>query len=250
MNRSLKFLSPLVPVFCMLLLLGACKGCKKEGYKVDVPDKPVEVSLMRFEKEMYSIDTANASQGLQELYHKYGPFYLSYARDILAMPYDEADPLFIRPMTMALKYPPFRHLQHSIDSTFGNLQELKDQLGWAMAVYKQEFPMHRVPKFVTFFSEYSLANVMYDTLFGIGLDMYMNETQLPYYRALEFPEFRIRKLRREYMLPNLIKAIAIARYDDQNSRDRRFLATMILEGKYLFFSKALLPGVNDTLITG
>src|SRR5687768_12016935 len=106
MNRSLINSFPGFSVICMLLFLGACKGCKKDGYKIDEPDKPVEVTLMRFEKELYAIDTSDTRKGLQELYHKYGAFYLSYARDILGMPHSQEDPLFMQPLTMAIKYPP------------------------------------------------------------------------------------------------------------------------------------------------
>ena len=60
----------------------------------------------------------------------------------------------------------------------------------------------------------------------------------------------IRKLRREYIIPNTIKSLGISRYESQTTKDKRFLSTMLFEGKVRYFVKALLPEVEDTIILG
>ncbi len=240
---------PAIWVLCTLVFLASCNGCKNTTPR-KFTGNPVPVNLMRFEKDLFAVDTTQKEFGLQALYNKYGFFYLSYARDILAMKEDEKDPLFLKPMSMVVGYAPFRKLAFSIDSSFGELAGLKNELSQAMGIYKTQFPDAGIPAFVTFLSEYGYANVTYDTIIGIGLDMYMNKTHRHFYKTLDFPEYMIKKLRYEYILPNAIKAIAIGKYDDQTYRDKRFLSMMIYEGKIRYFAKALLPEVHDTLIMG
>jgi hypothetical protein len=78
----------------------------------------------------------------------------------------------------------------------------------------------------------------------------MNKRYAEYYRAYEFPEFMIRKLQPEYIAPNAIKALAISKYESQSTKDKRFLATMIVEGKVRYFTKALLPNLHDSILMG
>jgi hypothetical protein len=238
-------------VLCTLLIVAIFSGCQNKTPRTfGSTSSPYPIQLLRFEHELFADTTANDLLLLQSLSQKYGEFYLSYVRDIMSMPITENDPEAIKPMSMARHYKPFILLQKTIDSTFGQLDELHQTLSLAMGIYAAEFKSAKVPAFVTFLSEYGYANVGYDTIIGIGLDMYMNETQSEFYRALSFPEFMIRKLKKEYIAPNTIKAMGINRYEWQTSRDKRFLAQMLFEGKVRYFMKALLPQTHDTLIYG
>ncbi|MES2560007.1 MAG: hypothetical protein V4590_09720 [Bacteroidota bacterium] len=208
------------------------------------------MKLKRFDRELFAINPQQTEEGVLALYKKYGAFYRSYAHDVLNMPDDPNDSLFVKPMQQLLTYKPLVELEHTVDSMYSNVSDIEADLSHAMSVYKQEFPKATIPSFVTFISEFGYANITYDSLICIGLDMYMNKRYADYYRAYEFPEFMIRKLQREYIAPNAIKALAISKYESQSSKDRRFLATMIVEGKVRYFTKALLPELPDSVLMG
>lgn len=235
--------------FCTILFLSGCFGCQN-GSQTIYEGEPMEpVKINRFERELFSVKTDQLEPSLEKLFRKYGDFYFYYAQDMLAMPF-EGDSLFTRQMRMLLDYAPFRKLYLQVDSFYSDLNDVEAGLTSAMGIYTAQFPQARIPEFVSFISEFGYANVTFDKQIGIGLDMYMNTVFRDFYHSLEFPEFMIRKLRREYILPNIIKALGIARYESQTSRDRRFLAQMLYEGKVKYFTKALLPNVHDTLILG
>lgn len=233
-----------------LVMLTACNGCKKHTPLVKIPDKYEPAAILRFERELFSMDTNNVEAGLRKLYDKYGIFYISYAHDLMAMKEDNEDPLYLIPLSMLVKYQPFRTLQKQVENTFGDMKDISGELGLANAIYKQEFPKNSTPHYITFISEYAYANVTYDSVMCIGLDMYMNREFGKLYRAMEFPEFMIKKLSKEYIVPNTIKALGISRYEEQTAKDKRFLATMIFEGKIRYFMQALLPNTPDSLIMG
>lgn len=229
----------------------SCNGCQNETpQQVIEPKEHVTVKLERFEKELFSIKPENAEKGLLALYHKYGEIYLSYARDVMQLKSDEQDTLFLKPLTTMISYKPLLEFQHTVDSMFRDVSDIEASLSGAMSIYKQEFPRSSIPRFITIISDFSYFNINYDSAICIGLDMYMNKRYGDYYRAYEIPEFRIRKCQREYIVPNAISALAITKTENQTVKDRRFIATMITEGKVRYFVKALLPSVPDSIIMG
>jgi hypothetical protein len=237
-------------ILCTTLLVIGCNGCQNDTQRrIELKEK-VDVKIQRFDNELFAVKPDQADAELEKLYVKYGPFYLSYARDVLNMPPNPQDSLYIAPMKMLLAYKPMVELHRSVDSMFHDMSAVETDLGNAMGIYKQEFQGAKIPAFVTFVSEFGYANITYDQMICIGLDMYMNKRFADYYRAYEFPEFMIRKLSPEYIVPNAVKSLAIQQYESQSSTDKRFLATMLVEGKVRYFMKALLPDVHDSIIMG
>ncbi|MFI5222573.1 MAG: hypothetical protein ACHQK8_09620, partial [Bacteroidia bacterium] len=233
---------------CVIIL--SVSGCKKKSTRINIPTDYKPVKILRFERDLFAVDTNDLQNGLRNVYKKYGQFYISFAREMLQFkPYPD-DSLFIRPMSMVVTYRPFRNLQKTVDSSFGEMKEISEQLGLANAIYKQEFPKATEPEYITFVSEYSFGNVTFDHLIGIGLDMFMNDKLAKNYRALEFPEFMIKKLRKEYVVPNTVKSLGISRFEEETARDKRFIATMIFEGKIRYFMQSLMPDAPDSIIMG
>lgn len=238
--------------FSTLVFILSCNGCDNQSQREIKPEKMVKVSVLRFDRELFALANKPDSieLGLTALAAKYGSFYRSYAQDVLNMPLQANDSLFLKPMNMLLGYKPMLQLQQAVDSAFPNLAFLEVGLSRAMAIYQQAFPEAKLPTFVGFTSEFGYANIVFDSAICIGLDMYMNQRFIDYYRAYEFPEFMIRKLSKEYMAVNAIKALGISKYEHQTNKDKRFLATMVLEGKIRYFIKALMPDLPDSLLMG
>jgi hypothetical protein len=231
------------------LAFASCKKKTELTQPVYVAPPLKNLKLMRLEKDLFSINPMELEQELGKVSRKFGPFYYSYAADILAMP-DEGDSLFSRSMRLMLSYQPLINLHKTVDSAFGDISDIEQQLQMAMGIYEQQFPDSAAPEFITFISEFGYANVTFEKQIGIGLDMFLKERFKEYYQWLEFPEFMIRKLSRAYIVPYAIKAMGTAMVEDQSTRDKRFLAMMLVEGKVRFFMKALQPDVHDSIILG
>jgi hypothetical protein len=239
-------------ILTTLSLITGCNGCNKQSEMQPIEIKPVtyEVKLNRFEKELFEADQNQLKETLTKLKDKYGVFYTSYARDIMRMPEDKNDPLFLNNMKMLLSINRMIELQQIVDSNFKDVSDIEHNLSEAMGRYKTAFPEAGIPQFTTFISEFGNGNVIYDSMICIGLDFYMNNRFLAFYRGLQFPEFMIAKMQRAYIVPNALKALAIGQFDRQTDKDKRFLAQMLLEGKIRYFIKALLPNTPDTVIMG
>jgi hypothetical protein len=248
-NKTFQPLSTII--FLTSLLVISCKGCKnKTPQRIYTAPRTQHVIINRFDRDLFLLDTVNLDKSIFVLSKKYGDFYFSYAEDVLNMPPSKEDTLFITPMRMLLNYQPMLELFYKTDSVFADMRAYENQFSKAMDIYVQDFPQKKAPAFTTIISEFGYANITYENQVIIGLDMYMNRYFSDFYRAYEFPEFMIRKLQPEYIVPNALKALAIRDYEHQTTTDKRFLAMMIVEGKVRYFMKALQPELHDTLIMG
>ncbi len=223
-------------LFFGILIISACR-------KETIP-----VHVIRFEQDLFDKNSVNKPDHFYKLQERYGVFFNSFAQDILSISEDESAEAFQPSLSQFVAHPSIIQLKHEVDSVFPDLNDIEAGLSEAMTNYKAAFPKNRIPSFVTFISEFGFVNVSYDSIIGIGLDMFLGE-KYALYPALEFPTFMVAKLRREYLVPNTIKALAIGKFEGQLT-DKRFLAMMLFEGKVRYFMKQIMPNVSDTLIFG
>lgn len=213
-------------------------------------DKVLPVQIQRFEQDLLQVSEANNPKHYQKLKLAYPLFFDSYCKDILGLDPQEASQNYAKSLSGYISFQGTQYLKHEVDSLFPNLNEFEKELGKAMYIYQKEFRSEPIPKFVSYISEFGIAHVTYDNLVGIGLDFYLGENY-PLYKAptIEFPDFMVRKLRKEYLLPNTLKAFAIGKFESQLT-DKRLLAMMLFEGKVKYFTKTLVPNMHDTILFG
>jgi hypothetical protein len=130
-------------VMCIILLISSCGGCNKTSN--NQPRPAIEaakypIKLERFEQELFNLDTTKLQYELVKLRQKYGVFYTSFANDIMRMPANHKDTLFINPMRMLLSIARLHELQQIVDSNFKNMSDVEEELSIAMGIYHKEFP--------------------------------------------------------------------------------------------------------------
>ncbi|MFN4082001.1 MAG: hypothetical protein ACK4K9_00055 [Bacteroidia bacterium] len=232
-------------IIAIFILLITAISCSNTDIKKSTEIKTVE--LMRFEQELFKCKTNNDFLNLRK---KYPEFYQSFCTDILNIKPEFADNNFIEALQSFLNHEGIKMLKKDVDSVFKDVSDIEMELSLAQQNFEANFTGYRFPRFLTFLSEFTYANVSYDTLIGIGLDMYLG-SDYPYYKTLQidFPEFLVRKLRREYIAANAIKALGIGLFEHQ-LKEKRFLAFILFEGKIRYFVKQLLPSVHDSIVFG
>lgn len=206
------------------------------------------ITIKRFEQDLIPLDTVHITENhFSNLAKKYKEFYFGYCENTLGLLPETNDPFYEKMLTGFIKYPSIQILKHEIDSLYPNLNDLEDGLSVAMDRYKKEFPKAVVPQFVSYLSEFTEAHCAYDSIIGIGLDMYLGK-DYPFYPA-EFPEFMRKKMTKDYILANTLKAMAISNFDTQ-LKDKRFFAYMLFEGKVRYFAKKIMSEMPDSIVFG
>ncbi len=222
----------------LIFLFNACK------------EKSVPIKVKRFERDLIQVSEAEKSSHYSVLRQEYPVFFEGYCRDILSLEAPAASDNYRNALKGYISYPGTLLLKQEVDSVFPDLNDFEQELGKAMFKYQEAFRSEPIPQFISFISEFSFAHVTYDNIVGIGLDFYLGQNY-PLYKApsIEFPDFMVKKLRKEYMLANTIKAFAISKFERQLT-DKRLLAMMLFEGKLKYFVKSLAPNIHDTILFG
>jgi hypothetical protein len=70
-----------------------------------------------------------------------------------------------------------------------------------------------------------------------------------YYKRLEYPKYKTATMRKEYMLPDFVKAWMIVEFEEKNLKSD-FLTRIVTEGKISYLLDAMLPKMDDTLKMG
>lgn len=239
--------------FSVIFFLGLLWGsaCSTDAGR-DVPDVShikAEAHIMRFEQELFGLDTNNLAAGIQTLTQKYPLFFPLYVQEMIQDPRQAQAPeaairTFLRDTFVQNMYTAVKK-QYG-----GSLEWLETDLNQMFRYYKYYFPEKPVPQVVTMASAYGIgAFSVGDSLCGIGLDMFLGKEH-PHYLLFEntAPEYIRRQYSKAFIVVRLAKALV------QNAADvqagERLLDQMLYNGKMLYAVKCLLPQTPDSLIMG
>lgn len=237
----------LFPALLFLVLFSACGDDNSGIPHPNVSNIKVNVQVLRFEQDIFALDTTNLQAGMQNLMGKYPVMMPLFCNEII---HDQSNPSETprQALSAFLAQPQIRHLYDTVQQVYGDLRWLEGDLNQMFRYYKYYFPQKPVPQVVTMISEYATdAFTAGDSLCGIGLDLFLGENY-PGYDPNVFPYFMRRQFIKEYIPVRLGKALA------QNcageNPGRRLLDLMLHNGKQLYILDCLLPDVPDSLKMG
>jgi antitoxin component HigA of HigAB toxin-antitoxin module len=127
-------------------------------------------------------------------------------------------------------------------------------MGIPFAKYKQAFPERTVPVIHTLITDFNYGIFLFrddlgrDAL-GIGLEMFMGDTRLYDQLSIQNPNFSS-YLNRTFNLSHLPSKIIHALISDliPEPSGNRLLDHIIREGKILYITQSLMPGIADTIL--
>jgi hypothetical protein len=248
------------PIFILMsstFFLTNCGNEKKS--KVDesiIESIDPKIELLRFDQDLFN--AANSEEVLA-LEKKYPDFYPVYMYQIMAgitgmadVKAEEAASNIIKNFTTVTDFGIW--LKNRADTVFPTLDPFKKDLTNAMKHYRYHFPKDTIPRFITFLSPLvvNFPVVEGKNQIGIGLDMYLGNDFKVYHSynlADQFPNYRIRKMRKEYMLRDLLTAMSEKKIKTAMS-SKRLIDEMIHEGKILYMVDALIPETDDSIKMG
>lgn len=160
------------------------------------------------------------------------------------------DTAVVQELTNRITNPALNEFNEQIQSRFGDMADLQNQLSEAFTTIKKEFPDFRAPKVVTMVTGFMGPDlVVTDSLVVIGLDYFAGPKAKFYPPVAEYPEYILRRYDKNHLVPAIIFAIS-DKYNVTNRQDQTMLADMIYYGKGYVFTKTMLPEAADSLVIG
>lgn len=225
-------------------------SCVKENKKPDVGHISKTLKIFRTESSFFR--SKNAAE-LQALRQQDSVFFDLYVNHLIGDISGGQGATWDQKTEQLLKYithEDMTDLLSECSKKFSDFSKYEEGFSDAFQLYKYYLPKRDIPDVYTFVAPFRAAHPCWDKGLGVALDMYLGEEFSPYYAPmLEFPQYQIRKMRPDYLLPNAMKAWLMSEFLTP-SESTRMIDEMVHTGKILFTLQRLLPETADSLIIG
>jgi len=233
-----------------LFLIISTVACQQKKHIPDVSAIHINLEVIRFDKDFFSLDTNHLSQSLDILHTKYPSFLKDYLYNILAaLPQPDSVLKYVR-----LFRKEYQYIDDSVQQTFPSFDQYRNQVQDGFRFIHYYFPGYQLPsKIITFIGPLEgTANALTSTGIAVGLQSYLGENFPAYqsqYISEVYPAYKSRRFEPRYIAVNCIRNIIDDMYPDK-SLGRPLIERMIEAGKRLYLLDAFLPETADTLKTG
>lgn len=240
-----------VTTFFIISLLGCLFFSCQTDTSPDVSNLKADIHIQRFERDLFGIDTTqNETAQLTALQQKYPNFYGLFVSQIMNFGEPNDVQKTHSQLLQFIKNADMRYLYDTCMVQYPNLSDLENELSQAFKYVQYYLPNQRVPQVISHISAFGPAALtVNDELIGINLDMYMGSDFEPYSTS-EFPQYLIKRFRKEYIATNSLKAYIKGIYTMNDADLPRLIDQMIYEGKLQYFIDKTLPNTPDSIKIG
>ncbi len=237
--------------FCIAVIsVIALFSCKNKKNIPDVSNIKVEITVKRFEKDFFSIDTTRTEASINKLQQQYGTFVNDYFYNILSIP--AVPDSVIKNLKLFIH--DYKPVFDSAEQQFSSFDKEQKEIERGLQFTKYYFPKYQLPKqIITFIGPFEgYSNVLTESGIAVGLQLYLGKNfsayQTDFFKEI-YPDYQSRKFEKAYIpvssLTNIINDIY-----PQPSGTKTLIEQMVEEGKRMYVLDHLLPETEDTLKTG
>ena len=236
-----------------MLLVVLAASCQHKKKLPAVSHIDLSVHIERFDQDLATLGQGNNRVAAQNRgwSEKYGVFYNDFIRHMLAAG-DPSDSVELQAtLNIIATQKDFHALSKAVERTFLSLERQEKELTEAFRYVRYYFPDYTLPRFISFFSGFSVQAPIGEGYVGIGLDMFLGADS-EFYPALikTVPRYLSRRFTPENITPRVVESVLRQELYPQADTDNNTLQHMVYQGKVLLALDSILPHVNDTLKIG
>ena len=235
-------------LLCCLVLI----SCKSKKDAPDVSGIKVPLTVERFDKDMFAMDTNNLQKALPLLAQKYPDFMpLFMGRIINADPAWQADTTAMYLKGFISAYVP---VYDTAQLVFGNFNTYTKEIEQGLKYVKYYFPAYPLPqKVITYIGPIDgYGDVITSNALAVGLHQHLGSGYSMYnhgYVQETYPEYVTRRFIPENISVNAMRNIVDDMYR-QRYDDKALIIQMVENGKKLYLLEKLQPEKADNLLIG
>ncbi len=216
----------------------SCETSSHKGPKVDKSQLVnMDIKIHRYGKALSETDTTNFLNDVSKIQNEFSLFLGNnvYNNEQLA-------PLYSYVTDTQIMY-----LSTKVIEMYPNLKREETQLSSAFTRYHYFFPNKKIPVVYTYISNlyHEKPVIVDDSVIIIALDLYLG-TDFSQYRSLGFPHYKIRCMKPNNIIVDVMKSVYVAELAPRN-KQKTLVDRMIAAGKLLYYLDAMLPNVADSL---
>ncbi|WP_372935908.1 gliding motility lipoprotein GldB [Mariniphaga sediminis] len=223
-------------------------SCSRNPLKVDISEIKEEVTIVRFEKELFALPMQDTLSELKQLRNEYPEFFDLFTWKVIGVGGIEEEH-FPEIMGDFFTDTLIVNVKSLTDEKFADFDETEEHLITAFKYYRYHFPDKDLPTIFTMISGFNQSVVTAENIIGIGLDKYLGE-DCGYYRQLRnVPLYKIKNMHPQKLVSDVVYAWGLTEFNDQG-KATSVLDNIVHQGKLMYFADALLPEMHDSLKIG
>jgi hypothetical protein len=230
----------------LIVIMALTVGCKHDRFSVNVSGIQADITITRFEKDLFSTDPSSLEDSLPSWQHKYGSF-LQYFSYIVKLG-NVQDPGFAdRLRQFATDHTNYLIYKRTME-VFPSIDTFKTALQEAFKHYRYYFPGRHIPRIYTYVSGLNQSAITGDSLLAVGLDKYLG-TREKLYKEAGIYNYLIVNMHPAKLTSDCMMFWAETEFPFQDSVNN-LAANMIYRGRMMYFTSAMVPDQPDTLKWG
>ncbi|MDR2066124.1 MAG: hypothetical protein LBP85_10520 [Prevotellaceae bacterium] len=226
----------------ILFALYAFVACKNSTKIPDVDNIDVDVQVVRFDKDIFSINDVSV------LHEKYGSFFDNFCDYILGIGRPDSANFqsnfdsFRNDSTVRLAQTKAEKILNSYE------QILNKELTNAFNLYKYYFPQKQIPQIYIYTSGFNPSLILDQNIIGIGMDKFLGSDE-DIYKSLGFSRYIVQNMRKELIVCEVVGALGMDEFPLGNIH-YTLIEKMIYEGKILYLKQKLCPLIAENELFG
>lgn len=230
--------------FLLVLFLSSCNSRKDD---VNLKAIDLNLSVQRFEQDLFKVNPDSLNQSIPNLRIKYGSFFNLFGEKLIGIgSYD--DPAYPAYLHSFVTNPMVLQSYKKVNEIYPEIDWLTRELEDAFKRFHYYFPERVVPSVYTFISGYNQSVVITDSILAIGLERYLGADYSDY-KSLGIPVYLSRNMKPEKISSDCIRSWVIGEFPFNDSIDN-LVNNMVYEGMLMYLTRKMLPDQSDSLIFG
>ncbi|MCF8227129.1 MAG: hypothetical protein K9J30_14725 [Bacteroidales bacterium] len=230
-----------------VMLLVTFTGCKNDSFDVDVSDIPLDLEIHRFDREVFTLDFDTIDGAIDDFYRRYGDFFDVFNVHIINIG-PASQRYYGSYLSMFVNDPQNIDVFEYAQEVFRETGAIEKELTDAFRRYLHHFPDSTAPTVVAYIGGFNLKIFTVSNYIGIGLDRYLGR-DCRFYDMMGMPQYLQYNMHRGKIPSDAVHVWGSSRFPYDDSANN-VLSKMIHGGQLMYFTDALLPGMEDSLKIG
>lgn len=239
-------------VFVFLFVSGLLFSCNNAGKSPDVSNIKIDLTLKRFEQDLFKIDTVDFTKNLDLLIAEYPSFGENFLATILNTdPKWSADSAadYVHGFITA-----YKQVYDTSEKVFNNFAPYQKEITQGLQYAKYYFPKFNVPKkIITYIGPIDgYGDILTDDAVIVGLQHHLGKNFSLYKSQIvqeTYPEYISSRFEPDYIAVNTMKNIVADLYPEK-MEDKSLVLQMVERGKRLFVLSKFLPATEEYKLIG
>lgn len=207
----------------------------------------VDLKIVRFDKELFSLDIYSPADSVKELARKYSEFMPLFSNRIIEIG-DTSEPWFADALMRFVTDQAIFNIYKKVSEVYPDFVKQQSELEAGFSEFTALFPEKEIPTIYTYISGLNQSMVTADGILGISLEKYLGTSNSLYDEVYPpIPQYLRSRMNPENIPTDALKAWCSSEFE-YNPEQKNLLSKMLYEGRNIFLLKQLFPEKPDTLI--